>query len=113
MANDSRMLTGSKVNKNDEFYTLFEDIAAELPNYKEWFKGKRVICPCDWDESLDEVCVYASEEEVASKSDLFASGKVKTIDTDKTDKHIEKDISLVKANTFACDFLNSLEGLLR
>ena len=97
MPNDSRMLSSSKAKKDDEFYTLYEDIANELTEYKEQFRGKHVICPCDWDESLDEVCVYASEEEVAGGS-LFASGTVKTIDTDKTDKHIEKDIRLVKCN---------------
>jgi len=97
MANDSKMLSVSKAKKDDEFYTLFEDVAAELSNYKEQFRGKHVICPCDWDESLDEVCVYASEDEVAGGS-LFANGSVKTIDTNKTEKHIEKDIHLVKCN---------------
>lgn len=97
MANDSKNLTRSRVAKDDEYYTLYEDVANELTQYKEQFRGKHVICPCDWDESLDEICVYASEEEVASGS-LFASGKVKTIDTDKTAKHIEKDIRLIKCN---------------
>ena len=97
MPNDIISLTGSKRKKDDEFYTLYEDIANELPNYKEQLRGKRIICPCDWDESLDEVCVYASEEYVAG-SDLFSGGLIKVIDTDRTDKHIEKDIGLVKCN---------------
>ncbi len=46
MANDSKMLTKSKSKiNNDEFYTLFEDIAAELPNYKEYLSGKRLPFP--------------------------------------------------------------------
>ena len=57
---DSKGLTASKLNKNDEWYTRFEDIAAELPRYKEQMRGMRIICPCDWDESLDEALVYAS-----------------------------------------------------
>ena len=59
MANDTKMLSESRQRRSDEFYTLYEDIADELSNYRAQFAGKHVICPCDWDESLDEVCVYA------------------------------------------------------
>lgn len=97
MANDSRMLSQSKKAADDEFYTLYEDIAAELPNYKEQLRGKRIICPCDWDESLDEALVYASEEYVAG-NDLFSGGTVKIIDSDKTDNKIMKDIRAVNCN---------------
>ena len=31
----------------DEFYTRKEDIAEEVIQYKEYFKGKTVYCPCD------------------------------------------------------------------
>ena len=31
--------------KNDEFYTLYEDIAAEVPLYKAQLQGKRILCP--------------------------------------------------------------------
>ena len=99
MANDSNMLSRSKSSKKDdknEYYTLYEDIVAELNHYKEQFKGKRIICPCDWDESLEEICVFASEEEVNSGA-LFSSGKIKTIDTSATGK-IEKDLGQVRCN---------------
>lgn len=33
--------------KNDEFYTLYDDIKKEVSNYKEYFKGKVVFLPCD------------------------------------------------------------------
>ena len=33
--------------KNDEFYTLYEDIERELSNYTKNFEGKVVYCPCD------------------------------------------------------------------
>lgn len=33
--------------KNDEFYTLYEDIEKELSNYTKNFEGKVVYCPCD------------------------------------------------------------------
>lgn len=38
-------LSAARVNKNDEFYTLYEDIEKELKHYN--FKDKIVYCPCD------------------------------------------------------------------
>lgn len=37
----------AKINKNDEFYTLLEDIEVELYHYKNHFDGKVVYCNCD------------------------------------------------------------------
>lgn len=42
-------LNNAKVAKNDEFYTLYEDVVKELQNYD--FKGKVVYCPCDGESS--------------------------------------------------------------
>lgn len=36
-------------NINDEFYTKYEDVASELMYHD--FKGKRVLCPCDTEDS--------------------------------------------------------------
>ncbi len=33
--------------KNDEFYTQLKDIELELRNYREYFRGKIVLCNCD------------------------------------------------------------------
>ncbi|MBQ4015679.1 MAG: adenine-specific methyltransferase EcoRI family protein [Treponema sp.] len=33
--------------KNDEFYTQLSDIERELSHYKEYFKGKTILCNCD------------------------------------------------------------------
>lgn len=33
--------------KNDEFYTQFADVAAELKHYKNHFRGKTIFCNCD------------------------------------------------------------------
>ena len=33
--------------KNDEFYTRYEDIEAEVMEYKEQFRDKVVYLPCD------------------------------------------------------------------
>ena len=40
-------LKTAKKNKNDEFYTLLEDIEKEMRYYKDFFKGKVVYCNCD------------------------------------------------------------------
>ena len=37
----------AKKSKNDEFYTLMEDIEKELRFYTEYFEGKVVYCNCD------------------------------------------------------------------
>ena len=40
-------LNEAKKAKNDEFYTDYKDIAAEMELFMEELKGKRVYCPCD------------------------------------------------------------------
>ena len=45
MANTN--LQQAKKNKNDEFYTQLSDIENELKYYKDFFKGKVILCNCD------------------------------------------------------------------
>lgn len=45
MAKSNNNLLKAKREKNDEFYTLYEDIEKEMAHYD--FKGLRVYCPCD------------------------------------------------------------------
>ena len=40
-------LAEAKKNKNDEFYTRFEDIEKELSFYKDKLKDKIIYCNCD------------------------------------------------------------------
>ena len=40
-----KTLKKAKITKNDEFYTMYEDIEKELVNYS--FDDKIVYCPCD------------------------------------------------------------------
>ena len=40
-------LRNAKRIKNDEFYTRYEDIEAEVMEYKEQFRDKVVYLPCD------------------------------------------------------------------
>ena len=44
---NNRNLTTAKREKNDDFYTTFDDISKEMNHYREFLKGKVVYCPCD------------------------------------------------------------------
>lgn len=44
-------LDNARRNKNDEYYTYYEDVVKGLEPYKEYLKGKRVLCPCDTEQS--------------------------------------------------------------
>lgn len=95
---DVKRLEKSRLTKNDEFYTLYEDIAAELPNYREQLRGKRIICPCDWDESFQEALVYKEEGYVAPHSLISLGGTIKRIEIAETKAKIERDLGTVKCN---------------
>ena len=43
----NKNLNRAKRVKNDEFYTRIEDIALEVSNYKDYFRGKSVLCNCN------------------------------------------------------------------
>ena len=48
MGNKNENLQRARREKNDEFYTQYEDIEKELSHYDvEHFRGKVVYCPCD------------------------------------------------------------------
>lgn len=40
-------LDSAKENRKDEFYTQLSDIAKEMKYYKEYFRGKTILCNCD------------------------------------------------------------------
>ena len=40
-------LNNAIINKNDEFYTKYEDIEKEMKYYKRFFEGKTIYCNCD------------------------------------------------------------------
>lgn len=45
---NNQKLNDCKNREDDEFYTLRKDIAFEFTNYKEYFRGKNILCPCDY-----------------------------------------------------------------
>ena len=54
MVKRTTRLQGSKQKRDDEYYTLFQDIADEVSLYLPQLRGKRILRPCDWDESYNE-----------------------------------------------------------
>lgn len=44
-------LTRARSEKNDEFYTRYEDIESEVSKFRERFDGKVVYCPTDGSKS--------------------------------------------------------------
>lgn len=44
---NNKHLNAAKKAKNDEFYTMYEDIENELQHYPGAFQGKTVYCNCD------------------------------------------------------------------
>jgi len=91
-------LDNARKNKDDEFYTFFEDISAELPLYKAQLNGKRILCPCDWDESYNEEIVYKEENHIIRTRLFSDNGTIKNIDIEQTKKKIEKDLNFIKCN---------------
>lgn len=47
MASGNADLNKAAKAKKDEFYTQLPDIEAELKHYKDYFKGKKILCNCD------------------------------------------------------------------
>ena len=98
MAQKKKKLGDAQTNKDDEFYTRYEDISAEVSKYKEQLKGKRILCPCDWDESYNEEIVF-KEEGYVPTSNLFGKyTAIKQIDVEKSKQKIEKSLDFVKCN---------------
>lgn len=89
MGNKNSLYKAHK-HKDDEYYTLYEDIANELPRYKQQLKGRNILCPCDWDESYDEELVY---EYGSGGQDM-----VKKINIKASKEKIEKDLNLIRCN---------------
>jgi len=83
----AKILNKAKKTKNDEFYTLYEDIEKELKYYSEYFENKVVYCNCDTKDS--NFYKYFKENfEVLKLKDLLIS--------DGLDFRSEESINLLK-----------------
>lgn len=51
----------SRREKDNEYYTLYKDVADEVGMYLSQLKGMRILCPCDWNSSFEEHTFYTRE----------------------------------------------------
>lgn len=96
MIKRTERLQGSKNRRDDEYYTLFQDIADEVSLYLPQLRGKRILCPCDWNESYDEEIVYKEEGYVLNRDLFIQGGTIKKDEVTNTVAKIEKPMDLVK-----------------
>lgn len=90
MRNNKKLNLAFK-NKNDEFYTRFEDVEKELEKFKYHLMGKKIICPCD-DENSNFV------KFLLTKKDEW---KIKSIDF----SHIKNGVDFLDIDYSEYDFL--------
>lgn len=76
-------------NKDDEFYTYYEDIAAELIHYIPHFVGKTIFLNCNdadedksgfWDYLVDNFNVFQLKEIIATSYNMDGNACVKRYD---------------------------------
>lgn len=89
----------ASVRKNDEFYTLYEDIEREVAHYMEQFKDKVVYCNCDDIRYSAFWEYFHTNYEVLGLSKLIAthydSRKVRTVMAEYTGGN-DRDIKAYK-----------------
>lgn len=95
MAGTNKNMRNAQKEDDDEFYTLYDDIANELNHYSNYFKGQRIICPCDWDESFDTEMVFLDKN---SGAPSLCDNMTRTINIIETKKNFQKAIPNIKCN---------------
>ena len=90
--NNSSLIKAS-VAKNDEFYTRYEDINAEVMKYRRYFKDKIVYLPCDdpagkkskfWTFFVDNFDAFQLKKLIATHYDTEGNAYKIWIDGDTT-----------------------------
>lgn len=89
----NRSLRSAAAAKNDEFYTRYEDINAEVMKYRRYFKDKIVYLPCDdpagkkskfWTFFVDNFDVFQLKKLIATHYDTEGNAYKIWIDGDTT-----------------------------
>lgn len=92
---DNIDLGNARKNKNDEFYTRYEEIEAEMNAYYEYdhdvFRGKTVLCPCD-DPEMSNFTRYFAQN-------FSQFGLKKLICTSYAESASNKQLSLFEKNS--------------
>ena len=97
---DNSNLVKAKKVKNDEFYTRYDDIEAEVMNYKEAFRDKIVYLPCDdpaekksefWSFFVNNFEAFGLKKLIATHYDENGKAYKIWIDGDTTGDHYIDD----------------------
>ena len=97
---DNSNLVKAKRVKNDEFYTRYEDIEAEVMKYKKVFRGKVVYLPCDdpaekksefWSFFVNNFEAFGLKKLIATHYDESGKAYKIWIDGDTTGNHCIDD----------------------
>lgn len=100
----NKNLHTAKKEKNDEFYTLYEDIEKEVKEYKDQLKDKIIYCNCDnpessnfWKYLSNNFTYYGLKKLISShynqngnsykleiSRDINGDGNINKLDTQKT-----------------------------
>lgn len=74
----NKSLERAKKAKNDEFYTLYEDIAREVELYYQYdnnvFRDKVILCPCDYPDKSNFEKYFVDNFERFGLRKLIISG---------------------------------------
>ena len=119
--------TGSTLNlgtkKNDECYTSMQDILNELSYWADLgkFKGKNIICPCDWDITDNEniygiTIIYKDEGVEVIGNNVYKAVKEVTLDLWSNDdtptvtkiELKEEEIEDFLREKLTCNFIRTL-----
>ena len=114
---DKTNLDLAKLKADDEFYTSFADIVAELSHWTDKLKDKKIICPCDFKPTakISSITIdfehnsyyINSVKRKASDSpyfDLFEGFKISNPATEISDAQLRE----ILANQEAVNFVNYL-----
>ncbi len=101
---ENKGLTAAKSAKNDEFYTLYEDIQKEINAYLEYnpdtFRDKVVLCPCDDPEWSNFTKFFAQNFEFLGLKKLISTSY-------STEKKLEKSGYQFSVFDFVTEFEKS------
>ena len=98
--------------KNDECYTSMQDILAELSQWAglDKFKGKNIICPCDWDIVGNENIYSITIKYRNSGVEVFGNSAYKTVESVQYDLWSDDDTPVITRITLKED---EIEDFLR
>lgn len=89
--------TALGVKKNDECYTDMQDILNELSQWAalDKFKGKNIICPCDWDIVGNENIYSITIKYKDSGVEVFSNSAYKAVESVQYDLWSDDDTPVI------------------